>query len=150
MKRLICIVTLLLLGACGAEDLDTSSSAAEVTLTKRQAAEILIRAGVERSTFCSNRDAHGAGHHLVADASYINSAILENLRAYCHEDPTWCAAAGYPGAELCQPRDCTALTAATLEAANACANAVNDDTQLCLNTTAPGCFYSILGLTPPF
>lgn len=151
MKRILCIVTLLLVTACAADDVDLAqtSGPAALPLTKRQAAEVLIRAGCTRTSYCNNRDSHLVGHHVPGEGAFVDSCVHENVRAYCHEDPSYCGAAGFPGAELCQPRDCEASTTTTLEGASACGAAVDNDAS-CSVYQSPGCFYAILGLTPPF
>lgn len=155
MKRVLCIVTLLLVTACAADDVEvdlalTAGAPAALPLTKRQAAEVLIRAGCTRTAFCNHRDAHLVGHHVPGETGFVDSCVDTNVRAYCHEDPGYCASVGFPGAELCMPRDCAAATTTSLEAATACSNAVNNDANTCSEYQSPGCFYAILGLSVPY
>jgi hypothetical protein len=148
----ITVLLALLLSACAADDveLDQSGSLAALPLTKRQAAEVLIRAGCTRTAYCNHRDAHLVGHHVPAEGDFVDACVAQNVRAYCHEDPGYCGSLGFPGAELCESRDCDASTTTTLEGASACAAVADDDSQLCSEQKSPGCFYAILGLTPPF
>jgi hypothetical protein len=147
--QIVCIVALLALGACAAEDLDSESSAAAVPLTKRQAAEILSRASAQRTWFCYNRDSHGAGRHVADENATATNMSAEFVHAYCAGNPAICAADGYPGAELCQPRNCDESSGALLEAVNACAASINDDSSCVVLRPPFGCFYSILGMTTP-
>lgn len=152
MKTIIVMCVCAMLAGCLAEDagLDHASDPTAVPLTKRQAAEVLIRAGCTRTEFCYHRDAQAVGHHVPGEQAYIDACVYENVRAYCHEDPSYCGAAGFPDAELCEPRDCTETTTTTLEGAIACAAAVDNDAQLCTEYQSPGCFYAILELSVPY